>query len=191
MSDAPEQIRTEYELTLGDHLRAIVMESLGSRVASALAGSLVVMGIFLIVNDDWLGWLSVGLGLLAITGLYNAPVIWWAVHRRADLMLGRRQLVADGAGIRITGPTSNVELTWGTFRAVRVRRDGIVLDYGTGFALLIPTRSFTPAAVDAFRALARQAGKLDTSPRWTRTAVGLTVGIGLTVAAMLAVANMA
>ena len=106
-------------------------------------------------------------------------------------MLGRRQLVADASGIRITAPTSKVEITWDAFRAVRVRRDGLVLDHGMGLMLLIPTRSFTPAAVEGIRALAERAGKLDVSPRWPRTVVGLAVGAGITVAAMLALANSA
>jgi YcxB-like protein len=190
-SDGPEAIRAEYELTIADLLRATVIATLGSRVSAAVAASVFVAGAFLIANDDPFGWFAVGLGLLVITGLYNAPFIWWAALRQADLVVGRRQLVSDASGIRITAPTSKVEMTWDAFRTVRVRRDGLVLHHGTGFTLFIPTRSFTPAAVDTFRALAERAGKLDTSPRWPRTAVALAIGVGITVAAMLALANMA
>jgi YcxB-like protein len=191
VGDPPEAIRTNYELTIGDLLRAAVIESLTSRVSSAVAGSLVFMGIILIVYDDPLGWFSVGLGLVVITGLYNAPFTWWAARRRADLVVGHRELVADASGIRITAPTSKVELIWDAFRSVRVRRDGLVLHHGTGLMLFIPTRSFTPAAVEGFRALAARAGKLDSSPRWPRTVVGIVIGVGITVAALLAIVNMA
>ena len=46
-------------------------------------------------------------------------------------------------------------------------------------------------AARRLRTVAERAGKLDTSPRWPRTVVGLAVGAGITVAAMLALANSA
>jgi hypothetical protein len=87
VSDGRRAIEADYELTVGDLLRASVIESLGSPVSSAVAGSLVFMGIILIVNDDSLGWLSVALGLVVITGLFNAPFTWWAARRRGDLVV--------------------------------------------------------------------------------------------------------
>jgi hypothetical protein len=191
VSDGPRAIEADYELTVGDLLRASVIESLGSPVSSAVAGSLVFMGIILIVNDDPLGWYSVGLGLVVITGLFNAPFTWWAARRRGDLVVGHRELVADASGIRIAARTSKVELTWDAFRSVRVHRDGLVLHHGTGLMLFIPTRSFTPAAIEAFRALAARAGKFDSSPRWPRTVGGIAIGVGITVAALLVIVNMA
>jgi len=149
------------------------------------------MGLFLILRNDPIGWVSVVFGLLIITGLIAIPFIWWAVRRRKDLLLSRRQLTVDGSGIRIVTPITNVEQTWSTFRTVREQFDGFVLDYGTGASLLIPTRAFAKSDLDTFRLLADQAGKLDTSPRWRSTVVGALLGAGMVILGLLAIANLA
>ena len=191
MSSGPEPIHVDYSPKLGDYLKATMVEAATSPANAALAGAFFSMGIFLILNDDPLGWTSMALGLLSITSLYSAPYICWNARRRADLMLSHRRLTADGSGIRIETGTSNVELTWSTFRKVRQQRDSFVLDYGTGVALMIPTRSFTPEDIAAFRALADGAGRLDTSPRWPRTIIGIALGICIVVIGLLVVASMA
>jgi hypothetical protein len=188
---ASPSINTEYTLDLADYVRSSIINSAGSWANAAVASALVAMGLFLILRNDPIGWVSVVFGLLIITGLIAIPFIWWAVRRRKDLLLSERHLTVDGSGIRIVTPTTNVEQTWTTFRTVREQFDGFVLEYGTGVSLLIPKHAFSEGDLDTFRVLADDAGKLDTSPRWRSTVFGILLGAGMVIVGLIAIANLA
>jgi hypothetical protein len=184
-------IYTEYSLELGDYVRSSIINSAGSWANAAVASALVAMGLFLIVRNDQIGWVSVIFGLLIITGGMTIPIIWWAARRRKDLLLSQRQLTVDGSGVRIVTPNTNVEQSWSTFRTVREQSDGFVLDYGTGVSMLIPKHAFAEGDLDTFRMLADEAGKLDTSPRWRSTVFGILLGAGMVIVGLVAIANTA
>jgi len=61
-------IKTEYSLELGDYVKSSIINSAGSWANAAVASALVAMGLFLVVRNDQIGWVSVVFGLLIITG---------------------------------------------------------------------------------------------------------------------------
>jgi hypothetical protein len=180
-------IIVDYRPTTGDYVKTAVASASRSVVMVAIGTSLVGIAIIPVLNGDLVSWLTLLLGLTFVSGLYVVPFIWWAVQRCPDLMLTSQRLTVDAWGVRTEMATVKTEQARPTFRRVREVRSGFVLDYGTGANAVIPKRAFDPATLVRFRELASGAGKLDRSPRWRPTVVGMVLGGGAALAFVLIV----
>jgi hypothetical protein len=180
-------VQLDYRPTLSDYVKTAVVSATRSVAAVALGSYLVGIAILPLVGGDVGSWVTLFIGLTLITGLYVVPFIWWTIRRRPDLMLGPHRLTVDAWGVRSETATVRMEQAWPTFRRVREVAGGFLLDYGTGANALIPGHAFDATTVVRFRQLAAGAGKLDRSPGWRGTVVGITLGGTATVAFILIV----
>lgn len=139
-----------------------------------------------IVEGDPTGIVFLALGLSFLTGLFVAPFVWWAVHRRRDLVLAPLDVEADTHGLSIASSYGSTQHAWSVFRSARETSRAFVLDTGIGSAALITKRGVDPGTVSAFRGHLVRAGLL----RLPVTAMDrirplLWVGVGLAVAGAL------
>jgi hypothetical protein len=179
---SPSVVSARYRPTRYDYVSASTAAARGSALSVAIGTYLAAISIIPALNGEIISWGLIAFGVAIASGLYCVPIIWWAVSRRPDLMLGEYELNADSATIQIATATTRTQQTWATFRRVRELPDGFLLDYGTGANGLIPKRAFDAGSLKAFRDLALAAGKFDRSPGWRRTALGLAIGLGAAVA---------
>jgi hypothetical protein len=185
-------VSVRYRPTRYDYISASTAAARASTGNVATGTFVVGMGLIaILLTGDLISWGLIALGVAFVSGLYCVPIIWWAVSRRPDLMLGEYELNANSETIEIATATTRTQQTWATFRRVRELPDGFLLDYGTGASGLIPKRAFDGGSLSAFRALASAAGKFDRSPAWRRTALGLAMGVAAAVVFVVGVSVVA
>ena len=127
-------------------------------------------------------------GVALLTGLFVVPFVWWAIHRRPDLVLAPLEVSADEGGVSMVTPTTRGRHDWSVFRSIRETGRAFVLDTGAGVALLVAKRGVSDADIAGMRALAQRKGVLrpTTGLASLRTLVGIAIGLAAAVASILA-----
>lgn len=181
--DAAERsIEVSYQLTAADYRSATIELSRQSVPMVAIGAYAMSASALALLNGDLSGVFFLAFGASLVTGLYCVPFTWWAIRKRADLLLSRQDLTIDASGIRVTTALTTAHQAWPTFRRVRELTDVFTLDYGTGTNALLPKRAVDPETAERFRDVIRKFTRLETPGRWTN--VGRGVGLGALVAVL-------
>jgi 8-oxo-dGTP pyrophosphatase MutT (NUDIX family) len=127
--------------------------SFGSRI---LGIGLIALAV---VPPLFLGWdlavLIAGLplvvlGILFLTGWFYAPIMWYLMRKRPDLMNADTTVVFSENGLDMHAPTSTGHVTWSTFQRVTESDRMFFLDIGTGNIMLLPKAPFSPTQLGVF-----------------------------------------
>jgi hypothetical protein len=175
----PEAVRVTYTLTAKDVRRAATGLSRFSVMTNALGSALVLSGLFTVVaNGDLVGILIGLLGVLFLTGDAAGLITSFMVGRRPDLLREPVSLTVSADGIRTVTRSMSGEARWSSYKRVRTTGTGLVLELGTGPAVIIPTSAFTPVELERIRGWAAIAGVLASSSPMRAYVLGFLLGLG-------------
>ncbi len=156
----------------------------GSRhsMITALFGFFLVFGsVFPILMGDWtvIGFVLFAVGF--VTGLIPGAIMAFMAGRRPDLLSLEQRVVIDGEGVRMASERATSTSTWSLFKRVRETRTAFLLDFGTGAATFVPKRALDAREQATLVAIAMDAGKMDHRSSWYWPAVGVGLGVIVTV----------
>ena len=178
-----DAVRVTYTLTSKDVRVAATGLSRFSVMTNALGSALVLSGLFTVIaNGDLVGILIGLLGVLFLTGDAAGLTTAFMVSRRPDLLREPVSLTVSADGIRTVTQSMSGEARWSSYKRVRTTGTGLVLELGTGPAVIIPTSAFTPAELDRVRRWAQRAGVLASSSPVRAYVLGFLLGLTFNVA---------
>jgi ADP-ribose pyrophosphatase len=160
----PEAITVTYRVSLATYVRAgvaLARRSWGTRVTGIVV---LAIGLLPVVSSGFsMGFVAaslplVVLGLLFVSGWFNAPIMWWLGRKRPDLVQAEQTMTADDEGLRFSSAFSEGFVSWSTYRKASETDELFFLDTGTGSVYLIAKAAFTPSQLDAFYGLLERHG---------------------------------
>jgi hypothetical protein len=140
-------------------------------------------------QGDLVSLLFVLMALSFLSGFVVAPIVWWSIHRRPDLVLAPIDVEADTDGLTRISSQATRRDTWSAYRRVRETSRGFLLDSGVGPVEQITKRGVGREDIEAFRALLGAVGLLKPATMLDRLRPLLWVALGLAVAVALGFAT--
>ena len=178
-----DAVRVTYTMTTGDVRRAATGLSRFSLGTNALGWALLLSGLFTVVaNGDLIGILVGLLGVFFLTGDAAGLISAFMVSRRPDLLREPVTLTVTRDGIRTATQSMSGEARWASYKRVRVTGTALILELGTGPAVIIPTRAFESADLDRVRGWAIAAGVMSSSSPARAYVLGFLLGLGFNLA---------
>jgi hypothetical protein len=177
----------DYSLTTGDTFAAGLAASRYSVMANGLGAALAGSGLFsILANGDWTGLIPATIGLLFMSGVVFAGISALAMSRRKDLLQMSYRLIVDPERIRTESPMMNGDASWASYKRVRPTRSTLLLELGTGVAVMIPLRALAPDELARVLGWAEAAGVLDRSSSLRPTLLGIALGMAFNVIVFVA-----
>ncbi len=132
-------------------------------------------------------WLPPALiGVLFGSGLFALLFVWWTYGRSPETLV--ETVTADGGGILIEAPRSQVRQAWGAFREARETTGVFLLSTPARPSQILGKRGVSEEALQGFRALLRAERLLRDDPTPTRGIVGFLGGAAIAIVMPLALA---
>ena len=129
-----------------------------------------------VITADFVNLLIGFVGLLWLTGLLPGLLMAFMAGRRPEIMQLPTDLTVSAAGIRTVTPLASGEAAWATYKRLRSTGSTLLLELGTGAAVLVPRRAFTAAQIERVEEWADAAGVLDRASPVLAYAKGLAIG---------------
>lgn len=181
-------VRVTYTMTARDVRLTATGISRYSVMTDAVGWALVLSGLFSVVANGELLGIAIGLlGALFLTGDAAGWISAVMVSQRKDLLRQPVDLTVTSEGIQTVTASMSGHALWTSYKRVRVTGPGLVLELGTGPAVIIPTRAFGERELDRVRGWAAAAGILETSSPARAYVLGFLLGLGFNLAIFAAV----
>jgi hypothetical protein len=129
-----------------------------SKIVLGIAGLMVFSGVVGMATGNLVSAVFALLGLAMATGAYCVPFTWFAVRRRADLLLSDVDVCADLVGLTIKTRTMTSSQEWSVYRRVTELREGFVFDSRSAVRALVVKRGAEATELAALRTLLESKG---------------------------------
>jgi hypothetical protein len=159
-----DAITVTYRVSLATYVRAGVALARRSRGTRLTGIAVLAVGLLPFVTSGFSIGVVIGglplvlVGLLFISGWFNAPIMWWLARKRPDLVEAEQSMTADDEGLRFESAFSEGFVSWATYRKVSETDELFFLDTGTGSVYLIAKAAFKPSQLQAFHRLLERHG---------------------------------
>lgn len=120
--------------------------------------------------------------IAGLTGYYCAPVLWYAVWRRRDLVITPVTVTLDSDGVEARTASASGRQAWSFYRRARDLGDSVALEAGASIAMLLLTRGLPAADRSRLTRMLREHGLIRPSTLFERARPFVAIGIGAIVA---------
>lgn len=180
MTEVPDGlVRFRSRVTFRDLMEQVVDLFLRSAVSQAIgAWFLTMSALILLTGGPWDVWLpGAFFGLALLTGLPLAPLVWWSMSRRRDMLI--EDVEADETGMTIRSVAGENRQLWAVYRTARETPRTFLLLTGGPVGQSFAKDEMSVADADAFRSLLRRIGiyRERTTFDRVRPLIGLVVGV--------------